>query len=112
MEYNPSFDRGRSNAVRVTAEKIMDSVVAASSGISNYMAVKSDGSLWTWDNNSNGELGDGTKEYRTEPMKIIDPITAVSINHSYVLAYVSSGASSQIALLAVGANSVRPQVTA
>lgn len=34
------------------------------------MAVKSDGSLWGWGRNGNGQVGDGTREDRNSPVKV------------------------------------------
>jgi len=40
--------------------------------------IKIDGSLWTQGYNHNGQIGDGTTEYRHEPVKVMDDVIAVS----------------------------------
>ena len=45
--------------------------VAVDSGIWDYVvALKSDGSIWAWGNNSHGQLGDGTQEDRKFPTQV------------------------------------------
>ncbi len=46
--------------------RILDSVVSMASGI----AIRKDGSVWTWGKNNHGQLGDGTKDDRTKPARI------------------------------------------
>lgn len=41
-----------------------------STGRSNSVGLKNDGSLWTWGNNWYGQLGDGTNVYKTSPVQI------------------------------------------
>ena len=38
----------------------------------------SDGSLWTWGQNNDGQLGDGTRTDRPEPVKILDNVMSVA----------------------------------
>jgi len=45
-------------------------VVQVNAGIGHNLAVKSDGTIWAWGDNSQGQLGDGTKTRRTVPTKI------------------------------------------
>jgi alpha-tubulin suppressor-like RCC1 family protein len=44
--------------------------VAVSAGYHYTVALKSDGSLWTWGENTYGQLGDGTNASRNAPIKI------------------------------------------
>ena len=43
------------------------------SACSNTFAIRSDGSLWAWGSNNYGHLGDGTKESRLLPVRVVDP---------------------------------------
>jgi len=40
---------------------------AIGAGGSHTVALKSDGTLWAWGSNGDGELGDGTREDKTAP---------------------------------------------
>ena len=41
-----------------------------SAGFYSAAAIKTNGTLWTWGNNSNGQLGDGTIVHRSSPIQI------------------------------------------
>jgi gliding motility-associated-like protein len=41
-----------------------------SSGYAHSVAIKQDGTLWTWGSNSNGQLGDGTNIHKSTPIQI------------------------------------------
>ncbi len=45
-------------------------------GVGASAAIKTDGSLWMWGNNGNGQLGDGTMENKSKPVKILDAGTS------------------------------------
>lgn len=48
----------------------MDNAVSIICGASHYAAVGADGNLYMWGSNSSGQLGDGTKEDSTVPIKV------------------------------------------
>jgi len=61
---------------RHTPIMILDSVAYASS-FDHYfpgstIAIRTDGSIWAWGTNANGQLGDGTTDRRYSPVKISD----------------------------------------
>jgi alpha-tubulin suppressor-like RCC1 family protein len=54
--------------------KLMDNVADISVGVGATLILKLDGSLWGYGNNQAGQLGDGTTEQRTSPVKIMDGV--------------------------------------
>ena len=48
-------------------------VVALAAGYSHTVAVKSDGTVWAWGDNSDGQLGDGTGVSSSTPVQVVDP---------------------------------------
>jgi alpha-tubulin suppressor-like RCC1 family protein len=57
----------RSTPVRIGADTDWATI---SGGLSFTMALKTDGSLWAWGNNSSGQLGDGTSAGRNSPAQV------------------------------------------
>ncbi|MCP4125023.1 MAG: hypothetical protein GY751_25045, partial [Bacteroidetes bacterium] len=47
----------------------LNGVIAAASGWEHSIALKSDGSIWAWGRNSEGEYGNGTTSYSTTPVQ-------------------------------------------
>ena len=56
---------------------VMEDVVSASAGADFTVALKADGSLWTWGGNDEGQLGTGTTEGSATPVQVLDQVTAV-----------------------------------
>ena len=66
--------------------KVMDDVIAISTGGSHTMAILTDGTLWAWGGNWHGQLGDGTTTDRHIPVKIMDNVIAVSAGITHTMA--------------------------
>jgi len=61
-------------------------VVMAQSSVFHSIALKSDGSVWTWGNNSSGQLGDGTNNESHVPIPVpslTSNVVAVSASQSF-----------------------------
>ena len=56
---------------------IMDDVEQVATGFTHSLAIKKDGTLWAWGNNTEGQLGDGTLEEKLRPIKIMDNVKSV-----------------------------------
>jgi alpha-tubulin suppressor-like RCC1 family protein len=96
---------GVAYAAQVTG---LSNVVAIAAGHWHSVAVKSDGSVWTWgfngqggsDPNSKGQLGDGTEINRSSPVRVLGAggagtalsgITLIAAGGSHTLALKSDG---------------------
>jgi alpha-tubulin suppressor-like RCC1 family protein len=66
----------------VDVKKLSD-VIAIAAGGFHTVALKSDGTVWAWGNNSNGQLGDGTTTDMNLPVEINDFASAIAITAGY-----------------------------
>ena len=62
------------DAFILSPTKIMDDVISVSTGLSHTLAIRGDGSLWSWGRNWEGQLGDGTTDVRLSPVRIMDNV--------------------------------------
>jgi len=77
----------------------MDDAACISAGYFHSMAVKTDGSLWSWGLNDHGQLGDGTNNDHNAPLKVADNVTYVTAGDFYSMVVKTDGS-----LLACGLN--------
>lgn len=94
------YDTGVHGENLLVPTKIMDGVTAVSCGGDHTAAIKTDGSLWVWGDNTWYQLGNGgTGDYKTgqgsfmqiSPMKIMDGVTAVTCTADYTAAVKADG---------------------
>lgn len=71
----------------------LSGIAAIAAGDMHSLAVASDGTLWAWGNNYDGELGDGTTNYANTPRKVagLPPIKAAAAGTFFSLALDTSG---------------------
>ena len=71
----------------------LTNITAISAGWFHILALKSDGTVWAWGNNSNGELGDGTTFNRSNAVQVLNVsnIVAVSGGDSHSSALAANG---------------------
>lgn len=71
----------------------LSGVRAVGAGDSHSFAIKSDGTLWAWGYNYNGQLGDGTTQGRTAPVQVsgLTNVVAVSGGNAHSLALCNDG---------------------
>ena len=67
--------------------------IAVAGGDHHSLAVKNDGTVWAWGENTFGQLGDGTGTDRYTPVQVhnLDGVTAVSAGTSHSLSVKSNG---------------------
>ena len=83
--YNANGVSGYSNIV--SAPDFFKDIVKVESGSSHTCAVKQDGSLWCWGDNSYGQLGDGTTAPKNTPVQIISSgVNSVSLGDEHTCA--------------------------
>ncbi|KNY26102.1 regulator of chromosome condensation RCC1 [Pseudobacteroides cellulosolvens ATCC 35603 = DSM 2933] len=71
----------------------MSDVTAVATGRNHSLALKSDGTVWSWGYNSNGQLGDGTTTRREIPVQVkeLSDVTAIAAGEYHSLALKSDG---------------------
>ena len=58
---------------------LTNDIVSVSLGDLHSGAITKDGSLYMWGDNRYGQLGDGTKNTKTKPVKVLDNVASVSL---------------------------------
>ena len=64
---------------------VLNGIVDIAAGIYHGLALRSDGTVWSWGYNGNGQLGDGTTVTRSQPAMIsgISDVTSVSTKYYF-----------------------------
>ena len=79
----------------LSAAQFSNAFIDVSAGYSHTLAVKNDGSLWSWGENHYGQLGNGTTVHmsipNSIPEKIMNDVISVSAGQRYSLAINTDG---------------------
>jgi len=78
---------------------LMSDVINIDAGVRNSIALKNDGTVWTWGDNTNGQLGDGTESARYSPVQVkgannetfIKDVIAISMGGNHTIALKNDG---------------------
>ena len=67
--------------------------VGIATGVMHTLLAKSDGTVWTWGGNLEGQLGDGTTNSRSQPVRItgLPGVIAVAAGHYHSVALAADG---------------------
>jgi alpha-tubulin suppressor-like RCC1 family protein len=80
----------KSTPVQVTGLSGVIKAIAA--GDAHTVALMNDDTVWTWGNNSDGQLGDDTKNDKTTPVKVdISNVTAIAAGDAHTVALKKDG---------------------
>lgn len=68
-------------------------IKAIAAGSDHTVALSDDGTVWTWGNNSNGQLGDGTTTQRLTPVQVINltGVTAIAAGSAHTVVLKNDG---------------------
>ena len=58
--------------------EIMEDVISIATGSAHSLAITSDGTLWAWGSNGEGQLGNGTDEMSPYPTRIKEGVVAIA----------------------------------
>ena len=93
-----TISKGRSGYLAILEDgtlagssKKLENVVCVSQGDGFSAAITEDGSLYTWGENNYGQLGNGTTEKSSEPVKIMDHAVYVSLGYRHSAAITEDG---------------------
>jgi len=75
-----------SNFIRPIQIKGLTGVKAVSMGYMHAVALKNDGTVWAWGMNNQGQLGDGTYDYRNAPEGKTIPVMAKGLTNVTAIA--------------------------
>jgi len=68
-------------------------IVDLATGVGHSLALRSDGTVWAWGANGEGELGDGNRDFSSSPVQVfnLSNVTSVAAGYLHSLALKSDG---------------------
>jgi len=71
--------------------KIMDNVIKISAGRYHALALKSDGTVWAWGKNSDGEIGNNTTTKQITPVQVLSDVKEIAAGYNISFAIKNDG---------------------
>ena len=84
-------DSGAVTPYQTTPVQVLENVAAVALGTKHTAAVKTDGSLWTWGENTCGQLGTGGTEDSNVPVKVMEGVASVYLGWNWTAAVKTDG---------------------
>ena len=84
-------DSGAVTPYQTTPVQVLEDVAAVALGTKHTAAVKTDGSLWTWGENTCGQLGTGGTEDSNVPVKVLEGVASVYLGWNWTAAVKTDG---------------------
>ena len=88
------FGNGTTNSTyteTLTGVPGLSDIVEVAAGYGFSVALKKDGTVWTWGSNGSGQLGDGTTENSSSPKQVLDGVASIAAGDYHVVALMTSG---------------------
>ena len=64
----------------------VDTFAVSKNNFGNVAVIKKDGTLWTWGDNRQGQLGNGEKSYYSHPLQIMDNVLSIAVGNEFMAA--------------------------
>src|SRR3989338_1215873 len=99
--------------IPVLVDNLSGVITSVAGGLSHTVVLRSDGMIWTWGINYNGQLGDGTYDQRSIPVQVkyINLIQTTSSIYGHVIDAVGGNYLTEVSLTLRGKKSKIPKIT-
>ncbi|HHT9114972.1 MAG TPA: RCC1 domain-containing protein [Candidatus Wunengus californicus] len=99
--------------IPVLVDNLSGVITSVAGGLSHTVVLRSDGMIWTWGINYNGQLGDGTYDQRSTPVQVkyINLIQTTSSIYGHVIDAVDGNYLTEVSLTLRGKKTKIPKIT-
>lgn len=89
--FSGQLGEGTTNAIKTIPVKVLDDAVKVAAGQYNSFAIKADGELWVWGDNTFGQFYPFTESDVIRPVKLRDNVKDVSANYTDLMVLLNDG---------------------
>jgi alpha-tubulin suppressor-like RCC1 family protein len=86
-------DKGSPFSNTIAVKVPISQVISIAAGGTNSLALKNDGTIWAWGDNREGQIGDGTKVSRADPVQVqgLENVVDIDAGSDFSLAKLNNG---------------------